>query len=256
MATMRGRETAMAMLAAVIIVLSVLTVTSFAANVTYDRRALVIDGSLRLLISGSIHYPRSRPEVDSSFDLAHVGGFDTEIEGLRIERDRGIRYDFSGRKDLVKFIKLVGDAGLHAHFPIGPYVCAEWNYGGFPLWLHFVPGIVFRTDNQPFKKNNLYASQGGPIIELAAVYKTGSGSCAAFLANVGTSDANVNCNENSYQLPAWSVSILPDCRGVALNTAKMNSVSILPKFTPQALNDEIDSLGRLESSWAWFSEPI
>lgn len=22
---------------------------------------------------------------------------------------------------------------------------------GFPVWLHFVPGIVFRTDNEPFK---------------------------------------------------------------------------------------------------------
>ena len=22
---------------------------------------------------------------------------------------------------------------------------------GFPLWLHFIPGIKFRTDNEPFK---------------------------------------------------------------------------------------------------------
>lgn len=22
---------------------------------------------------------------------------------------------------------------------------------GFPLWLHFIPGIQFRTDNEPFK---------------------------------------------------------------------------------------------------------
>jgi hypothetical protein len=45
--------------------------------------------------------------------------------------------------------------------------------------LHFIPGIKFRTDNEPFKaemkrftakivdlmkQENLYASQGGPII--------------------------------------------------------------------------------------------
>ncbi|KAF6163219.1 hypothetical protein GIB67_025083 [Kingdonia uniflora] len=53
------------------------------------------------------------------------------------------------------------------------------RYGGFPLWLHFIPGIQFRTTNTPFKvemkrfltkivsmmkEENLFASQGGPII--------------------------------------------------------------------------------------------
>ena len=34
-----------------------------ATNVTYDHRALVIDGVRRVLVSGSIHYPRSTPDV-------------------------------------------------------------------------------------------------------------------------------------------------------------------------------------------------
>lgn len=38
-----------------------------AVTVTYDHRALVIDGKRRILQSGSIHYPRSTPEV--SFNL-------------------------------------------------------------------------------------------------------------------------------------------------------------------------------------------
>lgn len=41
--------------------------TSYCANVTYDHRALVIDGQRRVLISGSIHYPRSTPEVPTFF---------------------------------------------------------------------------------------------------------------------------------------------------------------------------------------------
>ena len=32
-------------------------------NVTYDGRSLIIDGQRKLLFSGSIHYPRSTPEV-------------------------------------------------------------------------------------------------------------------------------------------------------------------------------------------------
>lgn len=33
-------------------------------EVTYDGRSLIIDGKRKLLFSGSIHYPRSTPEVD------------------------------------------------------------------------------------------------------------------------------------------------------------------------------------------------
>ena len=35
--------------------------------VTYDRKAIVINGQRRILISGSIHYPRSTPEVTQRF---------------------------------------------------------------------------------------------------------------------------------------------------------------------------------------------
>jgi hypothetical protein len=34
-----------------------------ASNVTYDHRSLIISGRRRLVISTSIHYPRSVPEV-------------------------------------------------------------------------------------------------------------------------------------------------------------------------------------------------
>ncbi|KAG2250741.1 hypothetical protein Bca52824_080877 [Brassica carinata] len=62
------------------------------------------------------------------------------------------KYDFDGRNDLVRFVKAIHKAGLYAHLRIGPYVCAEWNFGGFPVWLKYVPGISFRTDNDPFKR--------------------------------------------------------------------------------------------------------
>ncbi|KAL9370086.1 hypothetical protein Peur_041285 [Populus x canadensis] len=89
------------------------------------------------------------------------------------------QYDFSGNLDLVRFLKAIQDEGLYAVLRIGPYVCAEWNYGGFPVWLHNMPGIQMRTDNDVFKnemqnfttliddmvkRENLFASQGGPVI--------------------------------------------------------------------------------------------
>ncbi|KAB1218638.1 Beta-galactosidase 7 [Morella rubra] len=89
------------------------------------------------------------------------------------------KYDFSGNLDFVKFFKLVQEAGLYVVVRIGPYVCAEWDYGGFPLWLHNLPEIQLRTDNEVFKSEmqtftakvvhmckeaGLFAPQGGPII--------------------------------------------------------------------------------------------
>lgn len=38
-------------------------------TVTYDHRAIVINGQRRILISGSIHYPRSVPEVSMPVHL-------------------------------------------------------------------------------------------------------------------------------------------------------------------------------------------
>eukprot|EP00250_Pteridium_aquilinum_P015845 c22797_g1_i1 orf=77-2668(+) len=153
-----------------------------AGNVSYDERALVIDGQRRVLLSGSIHYPRSTPQMWGDLvGKAKDGGLNviqTYVFWNAHEPTRGI-YNFEGRFDLVGFLKVVHQAGLYVNLRIGPYVCAEWNYGGFPMWLHFIPGIEFRTDNEPFKaemerftskvvemlkEEKLFYSQGGPII--------------------------------------------------------------------------------------------
>lgn len=63
-----------------VVVLSMFTMVA-GGDVTYDGRALIINGTRRMLFSGSIHYPRSTPEVplslflsldlsDVSFDIA------------------------------------------------------------------------------------------------------------------------------------------------------------------------------------------
>ncbi|XP_031098098.1 beta-galactosidase 16-like isoform X2 [Ipomoea triloba] len=151
-------------------------------DVTYDGRSLIIDAQRKLLFSGSIHYPRSTPDMwPSLITKAKEGGLDV-IETYtfwNIHEPQPGQYDFSGRKDIVRFMKEIQAQGLYACLRIGPYIEAEWNYGGFPFWLHDVPGIIFRSDNEPFKlymqnytqkivsmmkSEGLYASQGGPII--------------------------------------------------------------------------------------------
>nr|XP_010932916.1 beta-galactosidase 5 isoform X2 [Elaeis guineensis] len=151
-------------------------------GVTYDRKAIIINGRRRILISGSIHYPRSTPDMwEGLVQKARDGGLDviqTYVFWNGHEPSPG-NYNFEGRYDLVRFIKTAHKVGMYVHLRIGPYVCGEWNFGGFPVWLKYVPGISFRTDNEPFKiamqgftqkivqmmkSESLFASQGGPII--------------------------------------------------------------------------------------------
>ncbi|KAJ7971467.1 Beta-galactosidase [Quillaja saponaria] len=164
------------------LVFSFLNFSVFAIDVSFDGRAMKIDGERKIILSGAIHYPRSTPEMwPSLFQKAKDGGLnaiETYVFWNSHEPQRR-QYDFSGNLDLVRFIKTIQKEGLYSVLRIGPYVCAEWNYGGFPVWLHSLPGIKMRTKNDVFmnemanfttlivnmmKHEKLFASQGGPII--------------------------------------------------------------------------------------------
>ncbi|GMH17864.1 hypothetical protein Nepgr_019705 [Nepenthes gracilis] len=151
-------------------------------GVSYDGRSLLINGKRELIFSGSIHYPRAQAEDwDDLILKAKSGGLNciqTYVFWNIHEPLKG-RFNFTGNRDLVTFIKKIGEHGLWATLRIGPFIQAEWNHGGLPYWLKEEPGIIFRTDNLRYKHhmslwarrvvnmmkvNNLYASQGGPII--------------------------------------------------------------------------------------------
>nr|DAD39509.1 TPA_asm: hypothetical protein HUJ06_013832 [Nelumbo nucifera] len=148
---------------------------SLATEVTYDGRAIKINGELSTQHSRGIMWP-------DLIRKANEGGLDA-IETYvfwNVYEPRRRQYDFSGNLDIIRFLKTVQETGLYAVLRIGPYVCAEWNYGGFPVWLHNLPGIQeLRIDNpvhmnemknfttlivDMIKQENLFASQGGPII--------------------------------------------------------------------------------------------
>ncbi|XP_044949208.1 beta-galactosidase 15 [Hordeum vulgare subsp. vulgare] len=151
-------------------------------NVSYDHRAVRIGGQRRMLVSAGVHYPRATPEMwPSIIAKCKEGGADvieTYVFWNGHEPAKG-QYYFEDRFDLVRFVKLVAAEGLFFFLRIGPYACAEWNFGGFPVWLRDIPGIEFRTDNEPYKAEmqtfvtkivdmmkaeKLYSWQGGPII--------------------------------------------------------------------------------------------
>ncbi|XP_027909930.1 beta-galactosidase 13-like [Vigna unguiculata] len=151
-------------------------------EITYDSRSLIINGKRELLFSGSVHYPRSPPEMwPHIIDKARRGGINviqTYIFWNIHEPVKG-KFKVDPEYDFVKFIQLCQDKGMYVTLRIGPFIQAEWNHGGLPYWLREVPGIIFRSNNDGFKTlmqnyvntvikmctdAKLFGPQGGPII--------------------------------------------------------------------------------------------
>ena len=117
-------------------------------NVSYDGRAIVVDGQRRLLAAGSIHYPRSTPETwPGLMQAAKAGGIDVITTYVfwnlhEVGRDPSngeILYDFkTGRLNLARFLQSAQEAGLYVFVRLGPFACAEWTYGGIPTRLRSI----------------------------------------------------------------------------------------------------------------------
>ncbi|KAJ4885554.1 Beta-galactosidase 11 [Raphanus sativus] len=113
-------------------------------EVTYDGTSLIINGKRELLYSGSIHYPRSTPDMwPKIIKRAKQGGLNTIQTYVfwNVHEPVQGKFNFSGRADLVKFIKLVEKNGMYVTLRPGPFIQAEWNHGGLPYWLREIVDV-------------------------------------------------------------------------------------------------------------------
>lgn len=152
--------------------------------VAYDPRSFIIRGRRELLISGEIHYARSPraqwPAILDRTVACGLNGVASYVFWNWHEPERGV-YNFAGDHDLGHFLSLCAERRLFVLLRIGPYCCAEWNYGGYPPWLRDEPGITIRTWNEPYLRRvegyfehllaeirPYLATRGGPVILVQA----------------------------------------------------------------------------------------
>jgi beta-galactosidase len=90
------------------------------------------------VISGEMHYPRiPRAYWRDRMRMARAMGLNaisTYVFWNRHEPQPGV-YDFSEENDVAAFVRTAQDEGLAVVLRPGPYVCAEWDFGGLPWWL-------------------------------------------------------------------------------------------------------------------------
>lgn len=58
--------------------------------------------------------------------------------------------DFKDFLDIVKFINLAKEEDLFVILRPGPYICAEWEFGGLPSWLLRHENLKIRTNDKQF----------------------------------------------------------------------------------------------------------
>ncbi len=112
-------------------------------RIKYDDHCLTIDGKDTFIFSGAFHYFRCpkllwRDRL-RKMRLAGLNTVETYVPWNWHERSAPKSLtDFSkvDMSDLKEFLKIVHDEfGMFSIIRPGPYICAEWNAGGYPRWL-------------------------------------------------------------------------------------------------------------------------
>ena len=120
---------------------------------TYDDKNFLLDGEPYQIISGAIHYFRVVPQYwEDRLKKLKACGFNT-VETYTCwnlhERREG-EFDFSGMLDIEKFIETAEKLELNVIIRPGPYICAEWEFGGLPSWLLKYSDIALRCDDERY----------------------------------------------------------------------------------------------------------
>ena len=113
----------------------------------------LLDGKPFQMISGELHYPRvpreawrHRMKMAKAMGLNTIG---TYVFWNLHEPQKG-KFDFTGNNDIAAFVKMAQEEGLWVVLRPSPYVCAEWEFGGYPYWLQNEKGLVVRSKSPEF----------------------------------------------------------------------------------------------------------
>ena len=152
---------------------------------TAPRKMEVKDGEFLLdnkpmqFICGEMHYPRIPRELwRDRMQRAKAMGINcisAYVFWSFHEREEGV-FDFTGNADIAEFCRIAHEEDLLVFLRPGPYVCAEYDFGGYPSWLQNYKGLKWRTKDPKFLKlmeryinrlaeevKDLQITKGGPI---------------------------------------------------------------------------------------------
>jgi len=123
-------------------------------TLTVNQRTLLRNGRPWLPVMGEFHYSRVPPQRwEEEILKMKAGGVQivaTYVFWIHHEEIEG-QFDWSGCRDLRRFVELCGKLGMGVQLRIGPWAHGEARNGGFPDWLlSNVPGDQLRRNTPAF----------------------------------------------------------------------------------------------------------
>lgn len=155
------------------------------------KQDFLLDGKPFQIISGEMHPARIPREYwRHRIQMAKAMGCNTIAAYFMWnyhETAPGV-FDFkTGNKDVAAFIRTCQEEGMWVLFRPGPYVCAEWDFGGLPARLLKIPDIKVRCRDPRYMRavagyvkaisaqvKNLQCNNGGPILMVQVENEYGS----------------------------------------------------------------------------------
>lgn len=138
------------------------------------------DGKKTKIISGAVHYFRNMPDTwrDIFKKMKAMGLNCVETYcAWNMHEKHPDEFDFTGNLDIAKFIKAAESEGLMVIVRPGPYICAEWEFGGLPWWIQTNDDMEIRCSNPIYMERfenylvklfeqirPLLFTNGGPVI--------------------------------------------------------------------------------------------
>lgn len=140
----------------------------------------ILDGKKIKLISGAVHYFRNMPDtwrdIFKKMRALGLNCVETYCAWNMHEKHPG-EFDFTGNLDIASFIRAAEAEGLMVIVRPGPYICAEWEFGGLPWWIQTYDDMEIRCSNPTYMKHfenylvhlfdqvrPLLSTNGGPVI--------------------------------------------------------------------------------------------
>ena len=120
---------------------------------TYKGEQFYLDEKPFKIISGAMHYFRIPRDYwhDRLLKLKECGFNTVETYTCwNLHERREGEFDFSANLDIEAYIDEAAKLELNVILRPGPYICAEWEFGGLPSWLLKYENMPLRCYNEEF----------------------------------------------------------------------------------------------------------
>ena len=154
--------------------------SALGSSFSYNATNFLLNGEPFQIIGGQMDAQRVPWQYWSQrFAMARAMGLNTIFTYVywNLIEDQPDQYITDGSNNIYAYVQDAQRAGLQVVLRVGPYICGEHEWGGFPAWLNNIENMTVRSNNPQFLDRTqswlswlgnwlspMMIGNGGPII--------------------------------------------------------------------------------------------